>query len=338
MKLRVGVIGLGEAWESRHRPALRALSDRFEVRAVCEEVSLRAEQAARQFDAIAIDGYHALACRDDVDAILMLAPQWYGPLPILAACDSGKAVYCASTWDVLHGQLDEIRGRVDQSGIAFMAEFPRRVAPATLRLKELIATQLGPPRLLFCHHRRPVERRGANHGPRRNRYSPSTQVLLELIDWCHYVVGHSPGSVSGFWHRRGEGKQHDYQVLSLDFSAPGQTGSGPLAQISCGNYMPAAWHEAVSFRPPAALQVCCENGIAFVDLPAGVVWFDQAGRHMESLDTERPIGEQLLSQFHRAVVSFVRNNSGLEDAFRALKVLVKAKESFANGQRMTLEW
>ena len=25
MKLRVGVLGLGSAWESRHRPALRAL-------------------------------------------------------------------------------------------------------------------------------------------------------------------------------------------------------------------------------------------------------------------------------------------------------------------------
>ena len=28
MKVRVGVVGLGEGWESRHRPALRALADR----------------------------------------------------------------------------------------------------------------------------------------------------------------------------------------------------------------------------------------------------------------------------------------------------------------------
>ena len=32
MKLRVGIVGLGEQWETRHLPALRALADRFEVR------------------------------------------------------------------------------------------------------------------------------------------------------------------------------------------------------------------------------------------------------------------------------------------------------------------
>ncbi len=47
MKLRVGLVGLGNTWEVRHRPALRALSDRFEVRAVCEPVAQRAEVAAR---------------------------------------------------------------------------------------------------------------------------------------------------------------------------------------------------------------------------------------------------------------------------------------------------
>ena len=47
MKLRVGLIGLGNNWETRHRPALRSLSDRFEVRAVCDQIALRAEQAAK---------------------------------------------------------------------------------------------------------------------------------------------------------------------------------------------------------------------------------------------------------------------------------------------------
>ena len=57
MKLRVGLVGLGDVWESRHRPALRAMSDRFEVRAVCAEVALRAEMAAREFGAVSVDGF-----------------------------------------------------------------------------------------------------------------------------------------------------------------------------------------------------------------------------------------------------------------------------------------
>ncbi|MGO8748649.1 MAG: Gfo/Idh/MocA family oxidoreductase, partial [Thermoguttaceae bacterium] len=93
MKLRVGLIGLGDAWEHRHRPALRALADRFEVRAVCDQVGRRAQLAAAEFGVETVDGFRALAAREDIDAVLMLAPQWYGSLPVLAACDTGKAVY-----------------------------------------------------------------------------------------------------------------------------------------------------------------------------------------------------------------------------------------------------
>ena len=38
--------------------------------------------------------------------------------------------------------------------------------------------------------------------------------------------------------------------------------------------------EAISFRPPAELQVVCERGVAFLDLPSTLIWFDCAGRHM----------------------------------------------------------
>ena len=52
MKLRVGVIGLGQAWESRHAPALRALTDRFEVRAFCDPVAHRAAEIAQRWPAL----------------------------------------------------------------------------------------------------------------------------------------------------------------------------------------------------------------------------------------------------------------------------------------------
>ena len=90
MKLRVGIVGLGDQWEGRHLPALRMLADRFEVRGVCEQVSHRAERAAKELATAAVDGFRALAARDDIDAILYLADQWFGATPILAACDKAK--------------------------------------------------------------------------------------------------------------------------------------------------------------------------------------------------------------------------------------------------------
>lgn len=340
MKLRIGLVGLGNAWEVRYRPALRALGDRFEVRAVCEQIAVRAEQAAREFGAQAVDGFRALAQRPDVDAVLMLAPQWYGYLPILAACDAGKAVYCATSLDMDLAQAQYVKSRVEEAGIAFMTEFPRRQSPATLRLKELIATRLGAPRLLFCHMRKPAEE-GPGSASRVAGHSSPLSDLVDLVDWCCYVVGHKPTSLVGLRHRGpadrgGDLLEDDYQMMSLDFSEGGEPGTGPTAQISCGRYMPAAWQEAVAYRPPAALQVACEHGIAFVDLPTTLVWFDKAGRHQESLDSERPVGEQLLSQFHRAVTSLVRNSSGLEDAYRALAIVAEARASHADGRRVRL--
>ena len=103
-----------------------------------------------------------------------------------------------------------------------------------------------------------------------------------------------------------------------------------------GQLHPASWHEAVSFRPPSAMQVCCERGVAFIDLPANLVWFDEAGRHLESLETELPVGEQLLSQFHRSVTSLLRNMSELDDVYRASAIVAAAKKSDREGRRINV--
>jgi predicted dehydrogenase len=161
--------------------------------------------------------------------------------------------------------------------------------------------------------------------------------MIEQIDWCRYVAGLEPTSVVGIEHCCTDTSDgDDYQMMSLDFSPAGELGSGPIAQISCGRYMPAAWPEAVSFRPPAALQVCCERGVAFIDLPATLTWFDEAGRHMESLDSERPVGERLMMQFYRAVTSLVRKTSDMDDAYRALSIALAARQSFDTGRRVHL--
>jgi predicted dehydrogenase len=332
MKLRLGVVGIGADWETRHRLALRSLGDRFEVRAVCTEVAQRAEQMAREWGAVAVDSYRSLAARSDIDALLLFPSNWFGVLPILAACDAGKAVYCGAVLDVPTERAREIKRRVEDAGIAFMAEFPRRHSPATLRLKELIATRLGQPRLLYCHMRR-----SAKSDPREESHA-ITREMIELIDWCRYVVGSDPSAVWSTCHQGLATNRVDYEMMSLDFSPPGSFGVGALAQISCGQYLPNNWSEAASFRRPAAMQVACQKGVAFLDLPATLTWFDEAGRHTESLESERPVGEQLLTHFHRAVTSLVRRTSDLEDAYRALHVVCSGRESFATGRRVAIEF
>ena len=338
MKIRVGLVGLGDSWETRHRPALRALSERFQVSAVCCEVSRRAELVARDFNAIALDGFRAMVMRDDVDAILSLAPDWVGPLPILAACEAGKSVYCSAPLDIAPDQASEIRRRVEASGVAFMAELPRRHSPATLRLKELMATRLGKPRLLFCHERQPCE--DDKRRRYRGRHCPTVmRNFMELVDWCRYIVGREPGSVGGIRHHHDvDPLVAEYQMVSLHFPTEDEDSTGVTAQISIGHYIPAKWRDALSFRRPASLQVCCERGIAFLDLPSTLIWFDESGQHNESLEMDRPVGEQMLTYFHRAVTSLWRNTSDLEDTYRALRIVSTAQASFEQQARLPIEF
>lgn len=335
MRIRIGLIGFAEAWPSRHAPSLRALADRFEVRAVYDPVARRAEQAAEPFGANVVAGYRALIDREDVDAVMILAPHWYGMLPILAACDASKAIYCAAGLDLTPEEARQVKRRVEESGVAFVAEFVRRHMPATIRLKELIASRLGAPRLLFCHQRTAAARRNGHPQPAQD---PALRELLELIDWCCYVVDQPPRLVTGIVHAPTDGTTAlgaDYHMLSLDFSEAA-AGTGPVAQISCGRYIPSHWQEAINYRPPASLQVACANGVAFVDLPSTVVWFDEAGRHQEHLDSDRPVGEQMLLHFHRAITSLVRRTSDLEDAYRALQIVQESRNSHRRGCRIEL--
>ena len=112
-------------WSDHRDTQQKQAGDRFEVTAVCEEVAIRAQQACRDFSAMKMDGVRALAARSDVDAILMMCPQWFGPLPIFAACDEGKAVYCAAALDLQLEQAQHLKRRVEEAGIAFMAALPK---------------------------------------------------------------------------------------------------------------------------------------------------------------------------------------------------------------------
>jgi predicted dehydrogenase len=338
MKLRVGLIGLGDLWQSRHRPALKTLSDRFEVKAICCEVAHKSEQVAKEFNAIAIDGFRAMVERDDIDAVLSLAPDWAGPLPILAACDAGKAIYSAAAFDIALEQVKQIRDRVDKAGVAFMAELPFRHAPATLRLKELIATKLGQPRLLFCHLRMAVEEQ--THRLRRGNHCPLTwRHLMEQVDWCSYLANEEPLSVTSVSHSYpGSVGIAFYQTLQIKFGDASDNDSKVLGQISIGHYTPGKWEDALNYRRPASIKVVCENGVAFVDLPSTLIWFDDAGQHNESLESERPVGEQMLTLFHRAVTSLIRKQSDLNDAYRAMKIVSAAIQSAKSGHSVKLEF
>src|SRR4051794_13150615 len=90
VRLRVGVIGLGRLWETRHKPALSRLRDRFQVTAVYDQVMRRAELEAGQLGCAAPEGVVGLGGRPGGDGGCGLTPQLVGLYPVQVALAGGE--------------------------------------------------------------------------------------------------------------------------------------------------------------------------------------------------------------------------------------------------------
>jgi predicted dehydrogenase len=325
-------VGLGRLWESRHKPSLIRLKDSFRVTAVYDQVHRRARTEAEQLGCIACEGLSALIARPDVDVIYMLSPQWFGLHAVGLACDARKGVYCGLP---LAGSSDELEGlarRVDKAGIAFMPEFARRCYPATLRLKELLATTLGPPRLILGQSRLFGFDRYAVPGP-TTQLAPAPLLVdpgSYLLDWCCFLMGGPPKSVGGtrvqvIPSAEGRPADPDFTSIVAGFS------SGASAQVSFGRYDRARWGEASRFLPPAGFQVFAERGVAWLELPERIQWSDSTGTHEERLPLEPTVGDVLNEQFFSMIHGDPSPAPTIHDALRIACLVRDVERSQAEG-------
>ena len=332
VRLRVGVIGLGRLWEARHKPSLGRLRDRFQVTAVYDQVLRRAEIEATQLGCAAVEGITALIERPDVDVVYLLTPQWFGLHPIEIARALGKPVYCALP---LAGEVEELEllsRQVESSGLAFMPEFARRFYPATLRLRELLATTLGPARLILGQNRLFGFDRYGVPGP-TTQLAPAALMIdpgSYLLDWCCFLFQSQPvavqGSASLVLPQLGGGT--DFESFTADFEG------GGLAQVAFGRYHRGPWGEATRFLPPAGFQVYAERGAAWLELPERIQWTDVNGIHEERLPLEPTIGDVLNDQFHRLVRGDQTLAPTIRDALAIARRVRDLKKSQTEGRKI----
>lgn len=338
VRLRVGVIGLGRLWEARHKPALARLTEQFRVTAVYDQVARRAAIEAGQLGCAAVEGLTALIERSDVDVVYLLSPQWFGVHPIGLACLHRKPIYCAVSLVDEFAGLEAIAASIRSSGTPFMPELARRFYPATLRLRELLATTLGPPRLVLGYGRLFGFDRYGQPGP-TTQLSQAPLVVdpgSYLLDWCRFVFQGEPVSVLGSGGRVlpgvGEpGEDHDFESFAIEFSG------GELAQIAFGRYHRAAWGDASRFLPQPGFQVFAERGAAWLEMPDRIQWTDAAGTHDERLPLEPTVGEILNDQFHRMVRGDQSLAPSLDDALAVARLVHDLRRSQLEGRKIAPE-
>jgi predicted dehydrogenase len=298
-QLRVGVIGLGRNWRRRYRRALHALREQFRVQAVCDQVPQSAEREARRLHCMATAGPTELLERDDTDAVLLLDDQWYGLWPLELACRFDKPVFCAVPLEKDEVHADATCQQVRESGLPVMMALAPRFASVTARLRELLQTQLGPPRLLL--HEQIASGPGS--------------ISSTLLDWCAFVMGAAPASVQA-------AGTEGIEELFLEF------GEGRAARLS-------RWSGAYAGRV-RRIRIAAERGAAWLEVPHRLCWADAEGRHSHTPRVHRPVGEILLEQFHQVITQGQPLTPNLEDAAHALSLLRAAAQSRAEGRRIEL--
>jgi predicted dehydrogenase len=150
-RLRIGIVGCGEATQILHLPSLRQLDELFEIVVVCDASSHVVDTVARDWAVPAASTDPAeLFARDDLDAVLIASPdETHGPLTV-AALDAGKHVLVEKPMAVTLRQADEIIAAQERAGLVLQVGYMRLHAAAFAEARRLVES-LGEIRLARVH-------------------------------------------------------------------------------------------------------------------------------------------------------------------------------------------
>ena len=313
-RLRLAIVGLGRLWETRHKPAIQQLRPDFEVGCVYDQVSWRAANEARQIGCRSSESLVEMISDPKIDAVAVVAPQWFGWHAVELAIEHKKPVYCALAVGAHAADLRRTAETISRAGGLFVPELPRRVYPATLRLRELLQSELGKPRLILGQSRLNGFNRYGEPGPATQL--AQTALVIDpggnLMDWCRTIFGEKPNSVTRTSANVLPGSESawgpDFELLALRF--PG----GGSSQLSISRYHQNHWGEAREFLPRPGYQIYAERGAAWLELPDRIIWTDAQGIHDERLVVQPSVGERLLEQFRLKVLGEATDAPGIEDA------------------------
>ena len=313
--LKVGIIGLGPAWETRYSPALRKLSDRIQPCAIYDAVQTRAESVATELGAQRVDGMYALIARRDVEAVLLFDAGWHGQVPLHFACQHEKPIFIAGSLGDNLQQIQVLSKCAADLGIDMMPELSRRYTPSTLRFRELIATSLGRVRRLRLELTLPT----APKSPQIPGQANELDLLVGLVDWCRCVIGLPPQSISSRVVRpvpSQRGKLTRIREVDLIFTRSATDGELGRAEIRLR--MPGTELSTSESDMTLLCQADCAQGHATLTGTDQLQWRKGTVARKESLSKERSEVELMLDHFSRRVQGGLIPIPNLDDVCQSL--------------------
>lgn len=308
--LRIGLIGQGPEWEHHYRPALEGLTRRLRIAAVFDAVASRAEQLALELGAVPCAGLRCLLDRQDVAAVLLLDTAWHGESPLQMAVDYGKPTFLGGGCRLGRVRMEELHARAHAAGVLIVPELRLRATPASMRLRELTATRLGPVESLRLELV-------------ASEPEPLSVTLAAALDWCAYAAQSTPCDLEEVAAPRAAAADRE---LTVRFRRHTPQGAPVSAVVRVAASMADGGGCGV---PPIHARVECANGSVDVTGPSEISWRSGSETVHERLTSERPSGEVLLGHFARRIVGGLVPVPDLEDLCRPLRLLEEC------GGRMT---
>lgn len=267
----LGIVGGGTAWESRFRAATLALT-RGRVAAVyspqpCEARVLAEETGGQLFLSLRRMIHHP-----GVKALLILESGWAREWGISLAAARQIPVFVASPIDENLPRMAGSLAQIEADGAVVVPGALLRATPAALRLRELVATKLGPIQELKIDM--PSNGDVDSH-------------LIGVIDWCRWLLG----STVSHMERQSTA---DEQLLVMNCGRPSPHSPPVRTEI-----------RVVSTAAPQVVRVSCQLGDAELIGESLIHWRTELETTEESLAGDRPAEQVLLDLFLRRVVGGV---------------------------------
>lgn len=304
--LSLGLIGVGPSWERRYRPAVRRLSQRLSVRMVHDPVLSRAQAVAQETGAEVATGLRQMFEHPGIHGVLVLDAGWYGMTPAVLACEHHKPAFLANLWSESPHQLRNVAEQAQARGVMLVPELPFRYQPSTSRLRELIASHLGPAQYLSLQQ-----------VPGWEVDSRCEHLLrAALVDWCSYVTRRTVDCAVWIAPRDSGKKQYWKITFRPDSRGSSATTEGEIVRCAShgdehGELSETEWIAAVQ----------CSEGLAILKSPTQLEWsLRGAEARCEQLEQERTDAEVMLDQFCRRLVGGLIPTSSMLDVAQALEV------------------
>jgi predicted dehydrogenase len=140
-KIRVGLVGCGEATQIMHLHSLNQLADYFEITALCDVSQHVMDTLGNRWNIKKrFLNERELLEQDDVDAILIATPNQFHARTTIRAANNGKHVIVEKPMCFTFREADEIVAAQQKSGVTVQVAYMRRYADAFLQACDMVRT------------------------------------------------------------------------------------------------------------------------------------------------------------------------------------------------------